>query len=396
MKLNFKHEEFRLAEPGAISKLALLVGVAGLILSGVGYFLNAKQFFFSYLTAFTFWITVGLGGLFFTMLHHLTSATWSVVLRRFVEAVMVSLPIMIILFLPVILGMHDLYHWTHEDAVAQDAVLQKKAPYLNVPFFLIRTLIYFGVWFLLARVLYGASLQEDKTPSADLTMKMKRVSAPGMVAFAFTLTFAAFDWMMSLDAHWYSTIFGVYVFSGSVLAILAFVTLVAYYLRRNKVLEDVITIEHFHDLGKLLFAFTVFWAYIAFSQFMLIWYGNIPEETVWFKHRWVGSWKAVSMIILFGHFVIPFIVLITRAAKRNLRILSFISVWFLVMHWIDLYWIIQPNLHHEGAHFSWMDLTTMAGVGGIFFWLFWTRFASQPLIPVNDPKLEASIHFENV
>ncbi len=396
MKTKFNRDTFRITEPGNLGKFALIAGIGGLALSAAGYFTDSKQFYFSYLTAFAFWATIGLGGLFFTMLHHLTSATWSVVLRRLTETVMASLPILIILFLPVVLGMHDLYHWTHKDVVEQDAVLKSKAAYLNVPFFLVRTGLYFLIWFLLSRSLYGTSLKEDQGSSPDLTMKMKRVSAPGMVLFGLTLTYASFDWLMSLDPHWYSTIYGVYVFSGSVLAILSFLVLVALYLRKQEILDDVITVEHYHDLGKLLFAFTVFWAYIAFSQFMLIWYANIPEETLFFQHRWHGSWKVVSMIILFGHFVIPFVVLLTRAAKRNLLILKVMAVWLLLMHWVDIYWLVMPTLHKEGAVVSWLDVTTMVGVGGIFVWLFWNRFVSQPIVPVNDPKFAASVQFENI
>lgn len=396
MKTKFNRDTFRITEAGNLGKFALIAGVAGLAISATGYFTDSKQFFYSYLTAFAFWATIGLGGLFFTMLHHLTSATWSVVLRRMTETVMATLPILIILFLPVVFGMHDLYHWTHKDVVEHDAVLKSKEAYLNMPFFFIRTALYFVVWVLLSRTLYSSSLNEDQASSPDLTMKMKRVSAPGMVLFGLTLTFASFDWLMSLDPHWYSTIFGVYVFSGTVLAILSFITLLALYLRNQEILEDVITVEHYHDLGKLLFAFTVFWAYIAFSQFMLIWYANIPEETLFFDHRWHGTWKIVSMIILFGHFVVPFVVLLTRAAKRNLFILKMMGIWLLLMHWVDIYWLVMPNLHKEGAVVSWMDLTTMIGVGGLFIWLFWNRFVSQPIVPVKDPKFAASVQFENI
>ncbi|MFQ5631243.1 MAG: hypothetical protein ACE5I1_20925, partial [bacterium] len=309
-------EQFKLPENISIGKIALIAGGAGLALSALGLFIDAKQFYHSYLTAFFFWVTIGLGGLFFTMLHHLTGATWSVVLRRFAESIMVALPVMVILFLPIIPGLHDLYHWTHEEAVATDHILQQKAPYLNIPFFLIRVLVYFGVWFLMARTLRGYSLKQDADTQVDFNDKMRKFSAPGMLLFALTLTYAAFDWLMSLNPHWYSTIFGVYIFTGSLLDVLAFILLSALYLRGKGILQNVITIEHYHDLGKLLFAFKVFWAYISFSQYMLIWYGNIPEETEFFLQRWEGSWKIVSLIIVFCHFALPFLILATRAAKR--------------------------------------------------------------------------------
>ena len=388
-------EQFKLPESLKPGKIALIFGGAGLMLSAVGFFLDAKQFYHSYLAAFVFWTTIALGGLFFTMLHHLTGATWSVVLRRFSEAIMVILPVLAILFLPIIPGMHDLYHWTHEEAVAADHILQQKEPYLNIPFFLIRAVFYFGVWFLLARTLKKYSTQQDNAPEPSLTDKMRRFSAPGMLLFAVTLTYAAFDWLMSLNPHWYSTIFGVYIFSGSLLSVLAFILLAALYLRGKDVLQSVITLEHYHDLGKLLFGFTVFWAYIAFSQYMLIWYGNIPEETEFFLQRWEGSWKYVSMVIVFFHFALPFLILVTRAAKRNLALMKVMGFWFLIIHYVDIHWIVMPTLHTEGFSLSWIDFTTLIGIGGLFVWYFWKQFAQQATVPINDPKLQSSIQFTN-
>lgn len=388
-------EQFKLPESLKPGKIALIFGGAGLLLSAVGFFVDAKQFYHSYLAAFVFWTTIALGGLFFTMLHHLTGATWSVVLRRFSEAIMVILPVLAILFLPIIPGMHDLYHWTHEEAVAADHILQQKEPYLNIPFFLIRAVFYFGVWFLLARTLKKYSTQQDNAPEPSLTDKMRRFSAPGMLLFAVTLTYAAFDWLMSLNPHWYSTIFGVYIFSGSLLSVLAFILLAALYLRGKDVLQSVITLEHYHDLGKLLFGFTVFWAYIAFSQYMLIWYGNIPEETEFFLQRWEGSWKYVSMVIVFFHFALPFLILVTRAAKRNLALMKVMGFWFLIIHYVDIHWIVMPTLHTEGFSLSWIDFTTLIGIGGLFVWYFWKQFAQQATVPINDPKLQSSIQFTN-
>lgn len=386
-------EQFKLPENRSPGKIALVAGAVGLALSAAGFVIDSQQFYHSYLTAFFFWVTIGLGGLFFTMLHHLTGATWSVVLRRISEAIMVALPVMVILFLPIIPGLHDLYHWTHEEVVASDHILQQKEPYLNIPFFLIRALVYFGVWFLLARTLRGYSLKQDADAQVDFNDKMRKFSAPGMLLFALTLTYAAFDWLMSLNPHWYSTIFGVYIFSGSLLGVLAFILLSALYLRGKGVLQNVITIEHYHDLGKLLFAFTIFWAYIAFSQYMLIWYGNIPEETEFFLQRWEGSWKIVSLIIVFCHFALPFLILATRAAKRNLALLKIMGFWFLIIHWVDVHWVVMPTLHEQGFSFSWMDITTMIGVGGFFVWYFWKQFAQYATVPVNDPKLQTSVHF---
>ena len=216
-----------------------------------------------------------------------------------------------------------------------------------------------------------------------------------MILFALTLTFASFDWLMSLDAHWYSTIFGVYIFGGSLLAVLSFIVILSQYFRTKDILANVITIEHYQDLGRLLFAFVVFWAYITFSQYFLIWYANITEETSWFLHRWEGNWKHISILIISGHFILPFFVLITAAAKRNLKILLYISSWLLILHWVDIYWIVMPNLHEHCVHVSWMDFTTLAGIGGVFIWYFWKNLTKNALVPVNDPRLEESINFKN-
>lgn len=394
--MKYDPQTHRLTDTGAFQNRALLVGIAGLLLSAVGLFINAEQFYFAYLTAFVFWFTIAIGGLFFTLLGHLTGAVWSVVLRRITEALGVVLIFLAILFIPLLFGMHELFHWSDTEAVAYDALLQKKSGYLNVPFFIIRALFYFTVWFALTRVLYKNSLQQDQAADGTaLAEKMRRISAPGTILFALTLTFASFDWIMSIDAHWYSTIFGVYIFSGSYLAVNAFLVILLQYFRRHRILTDVVTGEHFHDLGRLLFTFVIFWAYIAGAQYFLIWYANIPEETVWYLHRWQGSWKYVSLFIIAFHFVIPFFVLLFRAAKRNSLVLQIMAGLLLVMHWFDLYWLIMPSLHHYGPHWSWLDVTTLVGIGGVFLSLLIRQIARQPLVPTGDPRLRDSIDFVN-
>jgi hypothetical protein len=383
---------YRLPGGNRAATVALIVGAIGVVASVIAYFADGPRFFHSYLTAYVFWVSIGLGSLFFTMLHYLVGAQWSITLRRLVECIMISLPVMAVLFIPIALGLHDLYHWSHADAVAGDHLLQGKSPYLNVPFFIIRTVLYFAIWFILAFFLYRASIAEDSGYDEARRARLRRLSAGGMILFAFTTTFAAFDWLMSLDAHWYSTIFGAYYFAGCVIGALCFVTLVAIYLRKQGLLGDVITVEHYNDLGKLTFAFMIFWAYMAFSQYFLIWYGNIPEETIWFAHRWEGSWKAVSLALVFGHFVIPFILLMPKMVKRKLGFMAAISVWLLLAHWLDMFWLVLPSHSHHGAAFSWIDIATMLGIGGIFVGLFWHRLGAHALIPVGDPKLEASLH----
>ena len=319
-------DTYKLTGGKGFGNILLITGIMVTILSAAGYYMDSAQFFMSYLIAWVFWVSIGLGALFFVMLNHLTGAVWSMVLRRLTESVMIALPFMVILFIPLIFGLHDMYHWTHTEDVAKDAILSQKTGFLNVPFFLIRTTAYFIAWFIIAFKLYKTSIAQDSNPSAEQVKAMRRVSGPGMVVFALTTSFAGFDWLMSLDAHWYSTIFGVYFFSGGLLASLALLVLIGMYLRKKGVLNEIITVEHYHDLGKLMFAFTIFWGYMAFSQYFLIWYANIPEETIWYMHRWEGNWKILSLTLVFGHFVFPFLALMTRAAKRNLTWIMFISL----------------------------------------------------------------------
>lgn len=382
---------YRMTERGRMIPIAVGVAIVGLLASVAAMLIDRQQFYHAWLVAFVYWFTLAAGGLFFTMLHHLVGATWSVVLRRLSEAVMSVLPFLIIAFLPIVFGLHDLYHWSDSEAVAHDELLQWKAPFLNPTFFYLRVVIYFAAWTLLTVLLNRVSRRQDGGHTPQMSSTIRKISAPGMILFALTITMASFDWLMSLDAHWYSTIFGAYVFSGAVVAFLSFMPLAAMYMRKRGVLAETITIEHYHDMGKLLFAFIVFWAYMAFSQYFLIWYGNIPEETIWFLHRWEGSWKSITLFLVFGHFIVPFFILITRGAKRNLGTLKIFTIWMLVMHWVDLYWVVMPGLHPDGIHFSWIDIAPMLLMGGAFVAVFWRFYSSRPPVPVGDPKLERSI-----
>jgi hypothetical protein len=388
----YDRSTWRLTNSGRLGALALAVGVIGLAGAAAGFFVDRAQFAHSWLVAFVFWLSIALGALFFTMLHHLVGARWSVVLRRLAENIMSTLPVMALFAVPVFLCLHELYHWSHPELVATDRLLAGKAPFLNPTFFIVRTALYFVIWILLARLLRAGSLAQDAGHTGAFTARMRKVSAPGMILFAISITFAAFDWLMSLDAHWYSTIFGAYVFAGTVLGMLAFLTLVVMRLHAHGVLTEAISTEHYHDLGKLLFSFVIFWAYMAFSQYMLIWYANIPEETIWFLHRGEGSWLSVSLVIVFGHFAIPFFALFPQPAKRSRVLMTCMALWLLLVHWIDLYWIVMPGLHPHGAFVSWQDVACTLGIGGVFVAYFWRQTAARPLVPVADPLLDASIH----
>lgn len=382
-------KSYLIKEKGSLGKVALVIGTLGLLLSIIGYFSDSKQFYFSYLTSFAFWVSLGLGGLFFTMLHHVSGAKWSTVLLRISQAAMSVLPIMVIFFIPVFFGIKELYSWSNPDIVADSAVLQGKSGFLNISFFTIRTIIYFAVWGVLAFLINKYSQRQDA--GENTTKELRIISAPGMFLFAITISFAAFDWLMSLDPHWFSTIFGVYYFGGSFVIIIAFLIIMTNYLKSNGALNNEIGQAHFSDLGKLFFGFIVFWAYLGGAQYFFIWYANIPEETVWFLDRWKNSWKTVSLLLIFGHFLIPFVSLIFFNTKRNRKILVFFAFWMFFFHYVDMYWLIAPAFHHESAHISWLDLTTFLGIGGVFIALFWNRFTSKAIIPINDPYLNASL-----
>ena len=382
-----------------VARIAALVGGAGTVASLAVAALAAdgwRRFFFSYLLSFSYLLTLALGALFFVILQHLARAGWSVVVRRWAEAIAATLPALAVLAIPIVaFGLHHLYHWTHAEAVAADHLLQAKQPYLNVPFFVVRLAVYFAVWTLLARFFLTRSLAQDASGDIALTQHMERRSAPAMLLFALTATFAAFDLLMSLDAHWYSTMFGVYVFAGSVVSFVALLTVVVFATQRAGMLRHAITVEHYHDLGKLLFAFTVFWAYIAFSQYMLMWYANLPEETAWLLRRQTNGWGWVGLALLFGQFLLPFVALLSRKPKRRPRAVATVAAWVLLMHWVDLYWVVIPEVAPQRAVPHLLDLTTLLGLGGILVGLAAHSMRRHSLVPERDPRLQESLMFEN-
>ncbi len=382
----------------------LVVGAILLALTAFGITSDSKQFFFSYLVAWTFALTITLGSLFFVLVQHLTKAQWSAVVRRVPEALIWAFPMLAVLSIPIFIGMHDLYHWTHAElfdpaSPDYDALVAGKAPYLNTPFFIGRVVFYFCAWTFIAYRLYALSIKQDLEPSPDLPLKFRKVSAVGLVIFALTISFAGFDLVMSVDPHWFSTIFGVYIFAGSFLSALAMMILVYSLLQRSGgMLKGVVTVEHFQDLGKFLFGFTVFWAYIAFSQYMLYWYGNIPEETIWYRHRLEHGWQYHSAVLLVMHFIVPFIILLPRFTKRILPLLTFMAVYMLIMHWFDIHWLIMPvlDLQQNGhAGFHWMDFTAFLGMFFVLLGTLMYRLSRHSLVPQNDPHLAKSLRFHS-
>ncbi len=403
------HLDQLVIRPGsAWARLPLIAGLVGVVFTALSIVLamgskeSTKQFFHSWLVAVVFFLCIGLGCLFFVLIHHATKAGWGVVVRRLAENLACTVPVLAVLFVPVVaLGMYDLFHWTHADAVAHDRLLQVKEPWLNETGFWIRTVIYFAVWSGLALYFRNASRRQDDSGDEALSRRMARFSPVAVALFAVTLTFAGFDWLMSLEPHWYSTMFGVYFFAGTVVSAFAALTVLTLAFERSGHFRGVVTGEHFHDLGKLLFAFTVFWAYIAFSQFFLIWYANIPEETNWFLSRLHGTadnpaaWRPATLLLAIGHFAVPFFFLMPRTIKRNRSLLLIGALWMLAMHLWDVFWLVMPNLHREMT-FSLLDLTSLLGVGGVFLATAGWLLGRGSLVPSRDPRLVESLAFENI
>src|SRR5882672_6093838 len=383
------HPWNRLPLAGAVC--ALLGAVACAIL-GAG---NPKQFFFSWLVSFLFFLSLALGGLCFMLNQYAAQGGWGIVLRRIGETIFAMVPVMAALFLPLLLGLHDLYSWTVPGAAEHDALLQWKAPYLNVPFFLIRAVLYFGIWSFMAILYYRGSRGQDVTGDPAVSARLRLLAGPGIIVLALTQTFASVDWIMSLTPHWYSTMFGVYFFAGSFVGFIALLSVVAAAMPRAGLLDTVITDEHLHDVGKFLFAFTSFWAYIAFCQFFLIWYANLPEETIWYKARLEGSWRMVSILLMVGHFGIPFLYLMGRTVKRRASTLAVGGAWLLIMHFVDLYWQIMPTLHPQGVSPSVLDVAAFFAVGGCFVAAAGWLMRRQALVPLRDPRFAESVAFEN-
>ena len=376
-----------------------IIGVACAVLGGALCALlgaaNPKQFFFSYLVSFLFFLSLGLGALFFVLIQYASQGGWGIVVRRIGETIFATVPVMAALFVPLLFGLRDLYSWTVPGAADHDALLRWKAPFLNVPFFLTRAAVYFGCWSFIALVYYRLSRRQDSSGDDAVSARLRRFAGPAIIVLALTQSFASVDWIVSLTPHWYSTMFGVYFFAGAFVGFIALLSVVAPAMRRAGLLDTVISAEHLHDVGKFLFAFTAFWAYIAFSQFLLIWYANLPEETVWYQARLVGSWKTISIVLMVGHFGVPFLYLMGRTVKRKNWTLAVGGVWLLAMHFVDLYWQVMPTLHPQGMRPSVLDAAAFLAVGGCFVAAVGWLMRRQALVPLRDPRLAQSLAFEN-
>lgn len=381
--------------PANLSKLGIIIFIVGSALSLIAFFVDQERAIFNYLVTYMMILSIGLGSLFLIALEYIAGADWSTPIRRIPEFFATLLPVLLILVIPILVFNHDLFHWAHKEAVAEDKILQGKAPYLNESFFYIRTFVFIGLWSLFFWILTKNSRKQDETKDQSLTKKNIRFSAIFIPVFAISITFAAIDFMMSLEPHWFSTIYGVYYFAGTVVAALASITIVVVKLKEKGYFSPWMTDDHLFSLGALMFAFINFWAYIAFSQFMLIWYADLPEETFWFLTRWNGGWMFISLLLIVVHFLVPYFALLTQPSKMNPKRLKFIAVWLLFAHLLDIFWLVMPNMGtmKNGYVFSWIDLVfPIAGLGLVIF-VFTFAAKKANLIPVGDPKLKRGIDF---
>jgi hypothetical protein len=366
------------------------LGAAVLGLCLLGAFFNPTQFLRSYLLAYLFWISLTLGCLAIVMLHHLIRSAWGALILRLMEAGARTLPLMAGAFVPVLIGLGSLYVWTRADVVAGDVLLQHKRPYLNVPFFILRSAGYFAVWSALAFALsrWARQLEQATEPAAaaPLQRRLGLWSGPGLAVYALTVTFATIDWIMSLEPHWYSTIYGVLCIIGQLLVTLAFAIVVLARLAHVAPFADVVRPTHVHDLGNLLLAFVMLWAYVSFSQFLIIWSGNLAEEVSWYLHRTRGGWEGIAILLLVTHFALPFILLLSRASKRRLPILALIAGILIGMHWLELFWLVVPAFHPASLHLHWLDIAASIGMGGVWIAVYLQQLRGHAMLPSNDPR----------
>ncbi|PZR71481.1 MAG: hypothetical protein DLM73_15710 [Chthoniobacterales bacterium] len=377
-----------------LSTILALLGLIGLGLSVVGAFVSRHQFSFSWLFAFAFYFTLIAGCFFWIIVHHVTDAEWSVVVRRQLENLAMLMPLMVLFFVPIVIFRHHLYEWMNIP-LGHDPVLDSKRAYLNWHFFLVRSIFYF-VFFIGATLLFRRfSIAQDRDGNPGFTLKMRKLAFVALPLFGLSLTFGAYDWLLGIDYHWFSTMWGVYIFAGAAGSSMSLLVLVTAALQRAGYLKETVTTEHYHIMGKWMLSFVVFWAYIGFSQYMLIWYANMPEETEYFIRRNTESWNALSLFLVIGRFFIPFAILLLRSPKKKPQRLSLIAGWIVFMQMVDLYIVILPALHGTGVHVTVWDFMPLLGMGATLAFFYLRIAAKTSLFPNRDPRLLESLRTTN-
>lgn len=385
---------------GTLARNSAIVGVIGLILWIIGAVVDPRQAFASYLFAYAFALTIAVGALLQVMMSHVTGARWFTVLRRLTLTITASLPVLAVLVIPVLIGVRMLYPWANPASLSAEAqkLALHRQPLFNVPFFVVRAVIYVIVFALFGELMRRWALREDKIPPdanvVETLRRQRRLSAGGLIVVGLVLSCVAFDWLMPLDPLWYSTVYAVYVFAGAILAALGLVAFIADVSSRNGgALAGTVTPAHFGALGKLMITFVIFWLYIAFSQFLVIWIGDIPADSSWYVVRGAGSWGVLGLIVAFGQFALPFVLLVSRSIKRRPAALGAIGAWLVVMHVLDVYWLVLPAFHTTGIHISWIDGAALLMIGGLATAGAAWRATGHVSLPMNDPYLPQSVRY---
>ncbi|MCG8351096.1 MAG: hypothetical protein MI924_25280 [Chloroflexales bacterium] len=377
----------------AFQLMALVVGVIGIALLALGFFLSAEQFFQSYLFGYLFCLSLPLGCFGLMLLQHLTGGTWGLATRRLLEAGAMTLPVMGLLFIPIALSVTGvygqegiLYHWSNPEAL-EDPFIAHKAPYLNSQFFILRAVIYFVIWAGIAFLIRRWSLEQDQTGNPKLPARMRVLSGLGVIFFVVTVTLAMTDWGMSLDPHWFSTMYGPMFMVGEGLITLAFMIVMMRLLLNTEPMAGVVSTKQVHDVGKLMLAFTVLWAYVSFSQYLIIWSGNVAEFTPWYVRRAEGGWEWFPIVLIIFHFFLPFFLLLSRRRKKNVALLGSVAIFIIFMRLVDMSWLILPEFHETVIAVSWTDLVAPLGLLGLWITIFLWIVKRRPLLPYNDPGM---------
>jgi hypothetical protein len=376
---------------GRLKTASLGIGTIGLIGCVIGCSIGPRDFFLGYLFAEVFFVGLSLGSLGLLMIHHLTGGYWGYSVRRFLEAAVGNLPLLAVLFLPILVGLSQLYPWTHPEVVAAHEALQKKQLYLNGPSFVARTVAVFAVWIIISRLLLRWSAKQDLTVSVEPTRKMRTLSGPGLIVYPLTMTFAAVDWIMSLETEWYSTMFPVLICIGQILGALSLIILLLAGAADSPRLAPLASEDTFHKLGNLLLAFVMMWAYLAFGQLLVIWSGNLPAEISWYLHRIAGGWRWVAAFIALFQFFLPFFLLLMRPVKKKRHLLAIIAGCVLIAHVVTIWWTIAPSVHQTGFYFSWVALSAFIAIGGLWSAAFLRNFSKRRLVPLNDPRFAVAV-----
>ena len=375
-----------------VCTLALSVGALFFALFVFGLLVDRTQFFHAYLVGFIFWIGITIGSMALLVLQHLTGGVWGLIIRRVLEAATRTLPLMLILFIPVLVRLDQIYPWTNRATMDQVPALREKAAhYLNPAFFMTRAALYFAIWSLMALLLNWLSLQHDRTADRRFSKRLQMISGPGLGLLILTITFASIDWVMSLDPAWSSTIYGLIFVASWSLSALAFAILVMSWLAKREPMNAVVRTSHFHDWGNLLMTLVMLWMYFAFSQYLIIWSGNLPEETTWFVARKHGGWGVIALGIVILQFAFPFLTLLSRAAKKSPQRLGMLALLILLTRVVDVIWLIEPTFNREHFHLSWMDLVSPFAIGGLWIATFAWQLQKRSLVPINDPQLEQAL-----